>query len=121
MIIRNLDANHDWTFGSGLGNYISNDAAIGLNINTRLLSWLNDCFFDMNAGIDWLNRLGSKNQQNLLDIDLRRLILQSYGVQGIVTFSTSLIGRVFNASYTVNTIFSQAYTNSLEQDLNNGG
>ena len=117
MIIRNLNAQHDWTFGSGLSNYLSGNAAIGLNIETRILSWLNDCFFDMGAGIDWANRLGSKNQRTLLELDLRRIILQSYGVTGIVSFSTSLIGRAFTADYVINTIFSQGYRNTITQEI----
>lgn len=121
MIFRNLNANHDWTFGSGLGNYISGNSAIGLNIETRILSWLNDCFFDLNAGIDWLNRLGNKNQKNLLDLDLKRIILQSYGVTALVSFSSELNGRIYMSSYTVNTIFSQGYQRSLNQNLSNIG
>lgn len=120
MIFRDLDSNHDWMFGSGKANYISGEDAIGLNINTRLLSWLNDCFFDMSAGIDWLNLLGSLGQKNMLDMNLRRVILQSYGVTGITAFSVSLNEqRLFQASYTINTIFSQGYQNSLIQDIQN--
>lgn len=120
MIIRNLDSNHDWTFGSGLANYIGGNDAIGLNINTRLLSWLNDCFFDMSAGIDWVNLLGSLGQKDMLDMNLRRVILQSYGVTGLVSFSSSLNAqRRFTAEYTVNIIYSQGYQNSLIQDIQN--
>lgn len=119
MIFRNLDENHDWTFGQGRANYIANNPAIGLNINTRLYSWVNDCFFDMTAGIDWYNRLGSKNQRDLLEIDLRRVILQSFGVTGLVSFSTSLTDRQFRADYVVNTIFSENYRNTLIMDTQN--
>jgi hypothetical protein len=117
MIIRNLDSNGDWTFGQGKQNYLTGNAAIGLNIRTRLLSWVNDCFFDLRAGIDWTNRLGSKNQRSLLEADLRRVILQSYGVTGIVSFDTVLNGRTFSARYSVNTIFSTEFTDSVTQEI----
>lgn len=117
MIFRNLDSSGDWTFGSGIGNYIAANAAIGLNIKTRILSWFGDCFFDTAAGIDWANRLGSKNQRALLELDLRRIILQSEGVTGITAFDTELNGRSFSASYTVNTIFSQGYSGQITQEL----
>lgn len=117
MIFRNLDSNGDWTFGNGIGNYLIDDAAIGLNIKTRILSWLKDCFFDLNAGIDWANRLGSKNQRTLLEIDLRRIVLQSYGVTGIESFNTQLVGRAFTANYTVQTIFSASYAASIKQEI----
>jgi len=63
MIFRNIDENGDWDFGKGIQDFTSGNKAIGLNIKTRIQSWVGDCFFDMNAGIDWLNRLGSKNQR----------------------------------------------------------
>lgn len=119
MIFRNLDADGDWTFGSGKGNYISQNPAIGLNIKTRILSWLGDCFFDEEAGIDWTNRLGSKNQRALLEMDLKRIILQSFGVTGIENFDTLLQNRLFQADYSVNTIFSQAYIDTVSQELFN--
>jgi hypothetical protein len=113
MIFRNLDKNSDWTFGRGIGCYVDLNSAIGLNIKTRILSWLDDCFFDLTAGIDWLNRLGSKNQRELLELDLRRIILQSEGVTGILEFESQLIGRNFTANYSVQTIYSQSYQDSI--------
>lgn len=121
MIFRNLDSNGDFTFGRGVANYINQNAAIGLNIKTRILSWVGDCFFDTGAGIDWANRLGSKNQRALLELDLKRIILQSSGVTGIVSFDTNLTGRSFTANYTVNTIYSKGYSNSVSMELGNNG
>jgi hypothetical protein len=117
MIFRNLDVNGDWTFGQGKSNYIAQNPAIGLNIKTRLLCWLNDCFFDQKAGVDWKNRLGSKNQRKLLEADLRRIILQSYGVTGILSFQTNLTDRAFSATYTVQTIYSESYTDTIAKEI----
>jgi hypothetical protein len=117
MIFRDLDSNGDWKFGQGLNNYIHDDAAIGLNIKTRLLSWVGDCFFDMNAGVDWANRLGSKNQRALLEADLRRIILQSFGVTGIISFDTEVNVRAFTARYNIQTIFSASYIDSINKEI----
>lgn len=106
MIFRSLDENEDWNFGKGVQDFTSLNDAIGLNIKTRIQSWVGDCFFDMGAGIDWLNRLGSKNQRTLLELDLKRIILQSEGVIKLLTFDTYLNGRSFSASYSVQTIYS---------------
>lgn len=119
MIFRNLDSSGDWTFGQGLANYVAQNTAIGLNIKTRVYSWLGDCFFDQQAGIDWWNRLGSKNQKGLLDSDLRRVILQSEGVTGLVSFVSVLTGRVYTANFSVNTIYSNDYVVQINQDLPN--
>lgn len=113
MIFRNLDADGDWCFGKGKSDYATDNKAIGLNIATRIRSWLNDCFFDMQAGIDWLNRLGLKDQRDLLELDLRRIISQSFGVTAILSLSISVSGRSFSAQYTVQTIFDSAYTESV--------
>lgn len=120
MIIANLDENHDFMFGQGIANYLSGNAAIALNIETRILSWVGDCFFDKQAGIDWSNRLGSKNQRTLLEADLQRILLQSYGVTGIVSFTTSLNGRAFFAQYNINTIFSRNYIDTVKMELPHG-
>lgn len=113
MIFRRLDSDGDWTFGTGKGNYASRDEAIGLNVKTRLLSWLNDCFFALSEGIDWYNRLGSKNQQALLEMDLRRSVAQSEGVTGILSFDTSLTDRNFDASYEITTRYSRSFRDSI--------
>lgn len=117
MIFRALDENGDWTFGKGKQDFVSANQAIGLNIKTRLLSWVGDCFFNKPAGIDWWNRLGSKDQRGLLELDLRRVILQSEGVTGIVSFDTILIRRDFIANYSVNTIYSKEYQDSLTVEI----
>jgi len=113
MIFSNLDESGDWTFGSGQANYTELDIAIGLNIKTRIYSWVDDCFFDMDAGIDWTNRLGSKNQDDLLETDLRRIILQSEGVTGILSFDIVKQGRKFNATYEITTVYSQSFRDSV--------
>lgn len=119
MIFRTLTTNHDWTFGAGKGNYASGDIAIGLDINTRILSWIGDCFFDQTAGIDWVNRLGSYNQKTLLENDIRSIILKSYGVTGILNFDASLVGRDFSATYNIITINSPSFINTLNTSLYN--
>lgn len=117
MIFRNLDANGDWQFGKGKEDYTIKNQAIGLNIKTRILSWVGDCFFDLKAGIDWVNRLGSKNQRALLEADLRRIIIQSFGVTGLTEFDTVLIGRKLTVNATVNTIFSKDFRISLTREI----
>lgn len=114
MIFRLLDKNGDWSFGKGNEDYARRDQAIMLNIKTRLYSWLNDCFFDMKAGVDWANRLGSKNQRVLLEDDLRRIILSSEGVAGIIKINTELNGRNFVGNYNITTVFSKSYQDSLK-------
>lgn len=113
MIFRNLTELGDWTFGRGKQDFTSRNRAVGLNIQTRLNSWVGDCFFDQNAGIDWLNRLGSKNQKAILELDLRRVILETDGVTDILSFDTIYTDREFTASYTVKTIYTGQISSTL--------
>lgn len=107
MIVRALDADHDWTFGKGRNNYLRNVDAIQQTIETRLLSFLGDCFFDVTAGIDWFGLLGGKNRQ-ALELAIAAVILNTEGVTALVTLDTDLdpITRLFTATYVVNTTFS---------------
>lgn len=107
MIVRSLDVNGDWTFGKGKNNYLANNKAIVQNISTRLNSYLGDCFFALDAGIDWFNLLGSKNQI-ALELAVRAVILNTDGVTSLVDVSVDLnhTTRRMTMRYTVETTYS---------------
>ena len=112
---RNLDTDSDWTFGKGKNNYVSDNEAVKLDIKTRLQEWINDCFFELEKGIDYANRLGSKNQEELLQQDIKTIIIQTDGVAIINSFSFDVIDRKFSASYNVTTIYSESFDDFIEQ------
>lgn len=114
MIIRALDTNHDFTFGRGKNSYLSKQLAIAENIDTRLLSFFNDCFFDTQAGIDWFRLLGTKSTEQEIILSCRRVILQSYGVVRVNRFSVSYTGRNLRLEYNIDTIFTSQFTQALE-------
>lgn len=107
MIVRTLDINHDWEFGKGRNDYLSNNDAIVQMVNTRLNSFLGDCFFASDAGIDWFNLLGSKNRL-AIELSVRAVILNTEGVVSLVRSETVLdsLTRVISMNYTITTIFS---------------
>lgn len=107
MIIRSLDAAHDWTYGKGRNNYLRQNDAIAENIDTRLLCFLGDCFFDVTAGIDWFNYLGGKDKIGL-QLAIASVILNSYGVTALVELSLNLdpAVRLLSINYEINTIYS---------------
>jgi hypothetical protein len=109
MIVRALDVNGDWTFGKGKNNYLSGTPAIVQNISTRLNSYLGDCFFALDAGIDWFNLLGSKNQI-ALELAVRKVIMSTDGVVRLVDASFDLdhTTRRITMRYTVETIYTVA-------------
>lgn len=106
MRVRQIDVAHDWTFGKGQNNYLRDNNAVGQLINTRLSSFLGDCFFEMGAGIDWFNLLGNKAILNL-NLAISSVILNTENVTGILQFSANLSpSRVYLVQYKVQTTFS---------------
>jgi len=104
MIIRNLDNTHDWTFGAGKNNYRTNLNALALNLKTRILCFLGDCFFDLTAGIDWPGYLGSRNRQEELQLQVAQTILNTPDVTGISKLDLNLTSdRHINLAYTIET------------------
>src|SRR5271166_3725928 len=89
MIVRALDQNGDWTYGQGQNNYLSGVAAIEQSIQTRLKSFLGNCFFNTSVGIDWFNLLGGKN---ILAVQLAvsATILNTQGVLAILSLDMNL-------------------------------
>jgi len=106
MIIRNLTADNDFTFGRGIQNYRTDLNAIKLNIKTRLQSWKGDCFYAEAEGVDW-NNLLDVGTKDLLDSDVKRVILQSEGVLKIKSYESILDNDVrnLNIQSTISTIY----------------
>lgn len=101
MRIRNIDNNNDWRFGKGLSDYVRDAYAVGLDIKLRIQEWYNDCFFDLQKGIDWETRLGYKNQKDLLDADIYTIASNVEGVLSIYDFNSMLDGRRYKCSFMV--------------------
>jgi hypothetical protein len=113
MRVRQLSPTGDWTFGKGINNYISQNAAIEQCIRTRLSFFLGDCFFDATSGIDWWNLLSGKNQL-AIQLAVNACLLNTVDnagnqvVTGILQTSVSLnrTTRSLSISYAVTTIYS---------------
>ncbi len=114
---RAIDANGDWIFGTGLNAYVSGNAEVAQNIQTRLSCFLNDCFFDTTAGINWLYLLGAKNQ-SALNLAIGAVILNTANVTGGLQLSVTYNAKTRNVSivYNVTTTYSQL-SNSFNYDL----
>lgn len=116
MLIRALDASHDFQFGLGTESYNFGEAAIGENIQTRILSFLNNCYFDMGAGIDWFTFLGVPGQSQQTLLRVQAIILQSYGVVKVNSLSLNIdpLTRRGFLTFNINTIYSQNYVQNLQ-------
>lgn len=113
MTFRNLTNDNDWTFGSGISDYATEQREIELNIKTRVWSFLGDCFFAINEGIDYWNLL-DYNRQDELENQIKSTIINTPGVQSIEEVDILLsANRKFNLSYSVKTIYSSSITGTI--------
>lgn len=106
MIVRALTATGDWTYGKGLNDYKFGLQAVAQSIQTRLSSFFGDCFFDTNAGIDWLNLLGSK-EELALQLSVAATILNTPNVVSLISSSvtSNSRNRTLLLQYSVLTVF----------------
>ena len=119
IIIRALDSNHDFTFGLGKQNYLSSQKAINENIETRLLEFLNNAFWNMGAGADWPRLLGTPGTKQEIILTCRAIILQSYGVNSVNSISADYRGSTRNIilSYNINTIYTSNFNVQMQINL----
>lgn len=114
MSFRNLDGSGDWTFGAGFSNYATGLNEIALNIQTRVLSFYRDCFFDLEAGIDYFNLLDYNTQQKL-ENEIQKTIISTDGVFGINSINLYLnSNRKLMLEYSVKTIYSDTLSREIE-------
>lgn len=118
MSFRNLTATHDWTFGAGRNNYVTENQGIALNIKTRVLSFLGNCFFATDEGIDWFNLLEYRYQDRLENA-VQEVVVQTPGVTAINSIDIlTTADRKIRIAYDVQTIYSSSYTDEIVPLIN---
>lgn len=117
MIVRALDSQGDWTYGKGKNDYKSGLLAIAQDIQCRVSSFLGDCFFATNEGIDYFNLLGAKNEL-ALNLAIAATILNTDQVTGILQLGISLnANRLMTVQYRVQTALSLSLEDDFTYDL----
>lgn len=107
MIVRSLDQNGDWQFGKGKNDYRVNADAVSQNLTTRIRSFLGDCFFALDAGIDWFGLLGAKDKL-ALQLAVSATILNTPDVLKINSLLiVTDVNRRITITYDVTTIYQQ--------------
>lgn len=113
MAFRNLSRNGDWVFGSGKNSYVTENQEIGLNIKTRVLSFLGDCFFATEEGINWWNLLEIGKQEQL-ENSVQETIKNTAGVTAINSVDVVMgANRKITITYDVQTIYSESYSGEI--------
>lgn len=113
MSFRNLDADGDWTWGQSMSNYVYDDMEILLNVKTRILSFLGDCFFAPTEGIDWWH-LFNYNKQAELENAVMVTIAETDGVESTNQVESYMSGnRKINLAYSITTVNGTTYQQEL--------
>ena len=112
-MFRNLDADGDWTWGNSKNNYVIENQEIGLNVKTRVLSFLGDCFFAVNEGIDWWNLLDYRYQDRLENA-VSEVVKDTPGVTALNNVDILVNSdRNIRIWYDIQTVYSQSYTGEI--------
>lgn len=104
---KNENGQEEFCFGHGFTDYKHELASVKQDIETVLYEFKNDCFFDLNSGIDWKARLGYYGQKDYLDEDIQNVIMNREGVININNFSSNVIDRIYTCTVEVITIYSE--------------
>lgn len=83
MAVRRLDENGDWTFGQGRANYLIGPDEVLQRVITRIKSFKNDWFLDVDQCIDWINLLANRNNSKIIEDEIERVTLSTPGVRSV--------------------------------------
>ena len=101
--------------GKGKQDFLRDNDAIAENIQTRLLSFLNDCPFDLQAGIDWFTLLGQKSTQQEIILNCKGTILKSFGVVRVNSIKAMVeSARSLRVEYNIDTIYTKQFSRAEE-------
>lgn len=123
MLVRVIKNNEDmskrvWVFCRGYSAYKNKQPAIAQIVKSSLLEFKNDCYFALQSGIDWVTRLGAKNQKDLLDNDVQRIIQNRWGVLSVQNFQSSIVERAYSSTCNIYTVFSEdAYSFNFSNSI----
>lgn len=109
MRYRKLDANGDYSFGRGLGDfYIDNSAVVAQSIVTRLKLWTGEWFLDVTEGTPWIQEIVGIRAPTTYDAAIRDRILKTNGVLSLESYTSSrnTVTRKLTVTARVKTIFS---------------
>lgn len=103
----------DWTFGRGKQSYLSGNSAIARNAETKLRTFLGECFFDTTVGVAWFTLLGQKDP-DLVVLAIKQELHNCYGVVQVTDVQYSVDStRTVDIRYTMDTIYTTGFTGSL--------
>lgn len=91
MRYRREDDNGDYTFGQGNDTWlIDSPKAVAQAVKTRFLLWRGQWFLDTTDGTPWIQSVLGKQRPETYNLAIRQRILETRGVNSILSFDTTL-------------------------------
>jgi hypothetical protein len=115
MAVRRLTATGDWTFGHGRNDYLTRSKEIEQNVVTRLKSFKNDWFADIEAGVDWDRLFSERGNQDAIRRAVERTVLKTTGVRSIQRLRVVEIDRDRRA--TIEVRYVDIFDESIEVEV----
>lgn len=107
MRVRTLDSNWDWNFGRSRQDYAQESLSTAYDVKQKSLCWYGDCFFDMIAGIDYKNLLGSKGGKATLDKSIKKIVTAQPDVIELMFFESEVTNRKYTATIRFRTVYNE--------------
>lgn len=111
MIYRKLDANDDYVFGKGAGNFLSNSPeTVAQAIKTALRLFQGEYFPDVTVGVPFGSKILGAGTKTSYDLALQNVILGVTGVLQITQWTSSVdpTTRKAAVSCNIDTVYGQA-------------
>ena len=83
MSVRKVTSDGDWTFGKGLADYVSGSEEIKQNVVTRLRSFTDDYFLNVDEGSPWIELFGNLGTERQILRAIEKSVAQTNGVLSI--------------------------------------
>ncbi|PVY86609.1 hypothetical protein [Pantoea ananatis] len=115
MRYRREDDDGDYTFGQGDDTWLINSPeAVAQTIKTRFLLWYGQWFLDNTAGTPWIQSVLGKQKPEMYNLAIRQRILETKGVNSIISFTTNLNTKTRRVTFTatIDTIYGKTTVNS---------
>ncbi|WP_281659632.1 hypothetical protein [Microvirgula aerodenitrificans] len=114
MRYRKLDANGDYTFGSGQADFVRNEPSVVRQaVLTRLALWTGEWFIALKDGTPYRPDVLGKYTRETYDAAIQRRILGTAGVTQIAQYASEYDGntRTLTVSATIDTAYGQITIN----------
>lgn len=106
MRYRKLSPSGDYTFGQGTANYyINQPEAVGQAVMTRLRLLTTEWFLDLTSGTPYNTDILGTGTQATRDLAIKRRILQTPGVNQLVSYDSQVVDRKFSVQAVIDTIY----------------